>query len=35
VSLLGLDLHWDFARLWDFKKTLSGFKTSFYIGAQF
>jgi hypothetical protein len=35
VSLLGLDLHWDFARLWDFKNTLSGFKTSFYIGAQF
>ena len=35
LSLLGLDLHWDFARLWDFKKTLSGFKTSFYIGAQF
>ena len=35
VSLLGLDFHWDFARLWDFKNTLSGFKTSFYIGAQF
>ena len=35
VSLLGLQLHWDFAKLWDFKKTLSGLKTSFYIGAQF
>ena len=35
VSFLGLDLHWDFARLWDFKRTLSGFKTSFYIGTQF
>ncbi len=35
LSLLGLDLHWDFAKLWDFKKTLSGLKTSFYIGAQF
>jgi len=35
LSLLGLDLHWDFAKLWDFKKTLSGLRTSFYIGAQF
>jgi WD40-like Beta Propeller Repeat len=35
IDLLGLQLHWDFAKLWDFKKTLSGLKTSFYIGAQF
>jgi hypothetical protein len=35
VEFLGLQLHWDFAKLWDFRKTLSGLKTSFYIGAQF
>jgi Tol biopolymer transport system component len=35
VDLLGLQLHWDFAKLWDFKQTQSGLKTSFYIGAQF
>jgi hypothetical protein len=35
ISLLGLQLHWDFAKLWDFRQTLSGLKTSFYIGAQF
>lgn len=35
IEFLGLQLHWDFAKLWDFKKTLSGLKTSFYIGAQF
>lgn len=35
LTLLGLQLHWDFAKLWDFKNTLSGLKTSFYIGTQF
>ncbi|HEU5248943.1 MAG TPA: hypothetical protein VFW15_03070, partial [Thermoanaerobaculia bacterium] len=35
IGLLGLQLHWDFAKEWDFKKTLSGLKTSFYIGTQF
>jgi outer membrane protein assembly factor BamA len=35
LNVFGLQLHWDFARLWDFKRTLSGFKTSFYIGGQF
>jgi WD40-like Beta Propeller Repeat len=35
IEFLGLQLHWDFAKLWDFKKTQSGLKTSFYIGAQF
>jgi len=34
-SLLGLGLHWDFAKLTDFKKSLSGLRTSFYIGAEF
>ena len=35
LSLLGLGLHWDFARLWDFKRSLSGLRTSFYIGTEF
>lgn len=35
VSLLGLNLHWDFARLTDLKQSQSGLKTSFYIGTQF
>jgi len=35
LNLLGLQLHWDFAKLWDFKDTQSGLKTSFYIGTQF
>jgi len=35
LNLLGLDLHWDFAKKWDFRRTLSGVRTSFYIGAEF
>jgi hypothetical protein len=35
LNLLGLPLHWDFSRQWDFRRTLSGVKTSFYIGAEF
>jgi len=35
LNLLGLPLHWDFARLWDLKHTLSSFKTAFYIGPSF
>jgi hypothetical protein len=35
INLLGLQLHWDFAKLWDFRESSSGLKTSFYIGAQF
>jgi Tol biopolymer transport system component len=35
LNVFGLQLHWDFARLWDFRRTLSAFKTSFYIGGQF
>jgi len=34
-SFFGLTLHWDFARLWDFKTTYSGLRTSFYIGTEF
>jgi hypothetical protein len=35
INLLGLQLHWDFSKLWDFRESSSGLKTSFYIGAQF
>ncbi|MDQ5871653.1 MAG: hypothetical protein M3547_05545 [Acidobacteriota bacterium] len=35
INFIGLQLHWDFAKLWDFKNTQSGLKTSFYIGTQF
>ncbi len=35
VTLLGLELHWDFARLTNLKHTLSGVQTSFYIGPSF
>jgi hypothetical protein len=35
LTFLGLPLHWDFAKLTDLKKTLSGFRTSFYIGYTF
>jgi Tol biopolymer transport system component len=35
LSLLGLPLHWDFARQTDLKNTLSGFQTAFYIGTSF
>ncbi|HKF43035.1 MAG TPA: hypothetical protein VKG01_08050 [Thermoanaerobaculia bacterium] len=35
LVLLGLEMHWDFARQTDFKHTLSGFKTAFYIGTSF
>jgi outer membrane protein assembly factor BamA len=34
-SLFGLQLHWDFSKLTDLKKSQSGLKTSFYIGAEF
>jgi hypothetical protein len=33
--ILGLGLHWDFAKLTDFRKSQSGLKTSFYIGTEF
>jgi WD40-like Beta Propeller Repeat len=35
ITVLGLELHWDFARQWDFRKSLSSPQTSFYIGYQF
>jgi Tol biopolymer transport system component len=34
-EILGLWLHWDFAKLTDFKKSTSGLRTSFYIGTEF
>jgi hypothetical protein len=35
LGLLGVDLHWDFARQWDFRQSLTSFRTSFYIGTTF
>jgi hypothetical protein len=36
VNFAGLDLHWDFARRWDFKDSLGGgTDTSFWIGTKF
>ena len=35
VNFLGLPLHWDFARQWNFQRTITGFKTAFYIGPTF
>jgi hypothetical protein len=35
TNFLGLPLHFDFSRQWDFKKSLSNFKLSFYIGPEF
>ena len=35
LELLGLQLHWDFSRLWDFRKSLTGLRTAFYIGTEF
>ncbi|MGH9399629.1 MAG: hypothetical protein ACRD00_04630, partial [Thermoanaerobaculia bacterium] len=35
LNFLGLPLHWDFARIWDFKHTFGSFRTAFYIGPSF
>jgi Tol biopolymer transport system component len=35
LTLLGLQLHWDFSKLTDLKHAQGGLKTSFYIGAAF
>jgi len=35
LQLLGLQLHWDFAKLTNLKQTLSGYRTSFFIGYEF
>jgi hypothetical protein len=35
IQLLGADFHWNFARQWDFRNSLSSFRTSFYIGTIF
>jgi WD40 repeat protein len=35
LTFLGLQLHWDFSKLTDFKKSLSSLRTSFYIGTEF
>ena len=35
VRFLGLDLNWDVAKQWDFKDSLSGYRTAFWIGTRF
>ena len=35
VRFLGLDLNWDFGKRWDGKETLTGYDTTFFIGARF
>jgi len=35
TNFLGLPLHFDFSRQWDFKSSLSNFKLVFYIGPEF
>ncbi|MDX1500900.1 MAG: hypothetical protein R3325_00965 [Thermoanaerobaculia bacterium] len=35
ARLLGLEFNWDFAKRWDFDRTLSGLETSFWIGSRF
>lgn len=35
AHMLGVDLNWDFAKRWDLKDTLSGYRTAFWIGTRF
>jgi hypothetical protein len=35
LNFLGLPLHFDFSRLWNFKNSSGAFKTFFYIGPEF
>lgn len=35
ARFLGLELNWDFAKQWDFKDSIGGFRTSFWIGSRF
>ena len=36
INLMGIDLNWDFAQLWDFKDSLGyGFSSQFWIGTRF
>jgi len=35
IRFLGLDLNWDFARLWDLKQSHGGFQSQFWIGTRF
>jgi hypothetical protein len=35
LNLFGLPMHWDFIRRWDFKESLGGMETAFWIGYQF
>jgi hypothetical protein len=35
VDIFGLPMHWDFARRWDFKDTVPGTQTTFWIGFRY
>ena len=35
VHFLGLQLNWDVAKQWDFKDSLGGYRTSFWVGTRF
>jgi hypothetical protein len=35
VDIFGLPLHWDFARRWDFRTSLPGTQTTFWIGFRY
>lgn len=35
ARMLGVDLNWDLAKIWDLKDTLTGYRTSFWIGTRF
>ncbi|MEZ5332144.1 MAG: ShlB/FhaC/HecB family hemolysin secretion/activation protein [Thermoanaerobaculia bacterium] len=35
ARLFGLDVNWDFAKRWDFDRSVDGFETSFWIGTRF
>jgi hypothetical protein len=35
LRLLGLPVHWEFAKRWDFEETLSDYETDFWIGFRF
>ena len=36
INFAGLDLNWDFAKIWNFEESLSdGFETSFWVGSRF
>jgi hypothetical protein len=35
INVLGLPMHWDFVKRWDFKETIGPMETEFWIGLRF